>query len=136
MVSNTNDTGPGSLRSALSSVVPGPVTFAPGLTGTIVLTNGELRIGSDTTVIGPGRSNITVSGYMLSTNASRVLEIARGNVSLAGLTIANGNVTNVSGGGILNAGNLTMNGCTVSQNSVHGGDGGGLYNTGSLTVSN
>ena len=58
VVTNTSDSGIGSLRQAIlnANANPGPDTidFAPGLSGTIVLTSGELQITNDVTIVGPG----------------------------------------------------------------------------------
>src|SRR5262245_59608038 len=72
-VTNLNDAGAGSLRQAiLDTDSGGAVDFQPGLSGTITLTTGELAIGKDLTLAGPGASVLTVSGN----HASRVFDIA------------------------------------------------------------
>ena len=55
-VINTNDSGPGSLRQALADANDGDtINFDPALNGqTINLTSGELVIGKDITIDGPG----------------------------------------------------------------------------------
>ena len=66
-VTNLLDSGPGSLRDAIASTPAGGVVdFQPGLTGTITLTTGELTIGNDLTVNGPGAGVLTVSGNQAS----------------------------------------------------------------------
>jgi hypothetical protein len=63
VVSNLNDSGAGSLRAAIGSAnaTPGPniVTFAPGLTGTIVLTS-QIAISGPTEIVGPGANLLTI----------------------------------------------------------------------------
>src|SRR5512135_2171384 len=58
VVTNLGDGGDGSLRQAiaLSNSTPGPneIAFAPGLSGTITLTSGELQITDDVRIVGPG----------------------------------------------------------------------------------
>ncbi|HEX7273417.1 MAG TPA: choice-of-anchor Q domain-containing protein [Casimicrobiaceae bacterium] len=66
-VTNLNDRGAGSLRSAIASAnatAPGPnlVNFAPGLTGTIVLTTGQIQISRSVVIQGPGADNLTIDG--------------------------------------------------------------------------
>ncbi len=140
-VMNLLDSGPGSLRQAiLDTPSGGTVDFQPGLTGTITLTSGELLIGQDLTIAGPGASVITVSGN----NASRVFDIgAAATVGVSGLTVANGNVVDGNGGGISNNGTLTVSACIVTDNTAlddtgldNNGNGGGISNSGTLTVSN
>ncbi len=132
-VTNLDDAGAGSLRQAiLDTPAGGTVDFQPGLSGTITLTTGELAIAKNLTVAGPGAGVIAVSGN----NASRVFSIAATfTVTLSGLTITGGRVTELGGGGIYNGGALTVTGSTISGNSGFGGGGGGIYNAGTLTVS-
>ncbi|MEP7338913.1 MAG: hypothetical protein ABI977_14355, partial [Acidobacteriota bacterium] len=106
------------------------INFAPNVTGTITLTAGELMISQALTITGPGAGSLTISGNQ----ASRVFNIAAGNfdVTLSGLTIANGQVKGVDvnpiagngeGGGIRNAsiGTVEIANCTISGNSAIGG---------------
>jgi hypothetical protein len=141
-VTNLADAGPGSLRDAFAtSPAGGTVDFQPGLSGTITLSSGTLAITQDLNVAGPGADVISVSGN----NLFQVFNIApRITVTLAGLTIVNGNNPNGEGGGIGNSGTLTITDCTLSQNfagiaaspnaSGIGGSGGGIDNSGTLTV--
>jgi hypothetical protein len=60
-VTNLNDSGPGSLRQAIVDATPAEtIDFA--VTGKITRTSGELVINKDLTLIGPGATNLTVSG--------------------------------------------------------------------------
>jgi hypothetical protein len=55
-VTNTSDTGAGSLRVAIALAASGDtITFAPDVRGTIVLTSGELRIEKHLTIAVPAR---------------------------------------------------------------------------------
>jgi hypothetical protein len=132
-VMNLNDSGFGSLRQAIIDTPSGGiVNFQSGLSGTITLTSGELAIGKDLNIVGPGSSVITVSGD----HASPVFDIAATEtVAISGLTIANG--TGVDGGGILNDGTLTLSDSTVEGNTA-AIIGGGISNhaTGMLTINN
>src|SRR5262250_1653101 len=59
-VTNTNDSGPGSLRQALANANNGDtINFA--VTGTISLFNGELLIGKNVTIAGPGANQLTIN---------------------------------------------------------------------------
>ena len=98
-VTNLSDHDPGSLRDAIATTPDGgTVDFQAGLTGTIILTSGELAINENLTIEGPGASVITVSGN----KASRVFAIANFTVAISGLTITDGSVTDSDGGGIYN----------------------------------
>ena len=141
-VMNINDSGSGSLRQAIADAASGDtIHFAGNVTGTIVLTSGELAIDKSLTIQGPGTNVLTVSGN----NISRVFNIAAGdfNVTFSGLTIANGRaVSNLIaiGGGIYNKSTGTLNilNSKLTGNSAigtGGGEGsgswgGGIFNEG------
>jgi hypothetical protein len=118
-VTNTNDSGPGSLRQAIADATDGD-TINFSVTGTIGLTSGELLVAKNITISGPGAQNLAVNGNAKST----VFHVAPGEtVTISGLTIINGYTTD-SGGGIHNDhAALTLNNCTVTGNQ-----GGGIYN--------
>ena len=81
-VTNTDDSGPGSLREALAQAqatdADDQITFAPSVTGTILLTSGELDV-----VVGASSGNLTIEGPgsdVLAVDAggqSRVLDVQR-----------------------------------------------------------
>src|SRR4029078_11949360 len=61
-VTNTNDSGPGSLRQALIDAQDGnTIAFDLSLPATISLTSGELFINKSITVSGPGANLLTVA---------------------------------------------------------------------------
>jgi hypothetical protein len=127
-VTNTDDSGPGSLRQALADANDGDtITFA--VTDTIRLTSGELLVDKSITISGPGAASIAVDGN----TQSRVFHIGPGKTdSISGLTIINGNVAFENGGGILNDhAMLTMDSCAVQYSSAQYDYGGGVYNDGS-----
>jgi hypothetical protein len=136
-VLNLNDSGAGSLRQAiLDAPAGGTVDFQSGLTGTIVLTSGELAIGKDLTIDGPGAGVITVSGN----NASRVFDITGSIVVITGLTVTHGSATagdgniDTGGGGIFIAqqSQVTITDCMITANAA--GIGGGIDAIGSLSI--
>lgn len=65
-VSNTNDSGAGSLREAINqanaNAGPDTITFASSVTGTINLTSSSLYIQDSVQIQGPGASVLTVDG--------------------------------------------------------------------------
>src|SRR5262245_49605268 len=114
-VTNLLDSGPGSLRAAVTAANTHPgadvVTFQHGLHGTITLTSGQLNVTDSVTINGPSAAQLAVSGN----NASRVFDISSGvTATLSGLTISHGRAT--TGGGIDNAGNLTVSNSTLVNN--------------------
>src|SRR5215472_795831 len=86
LVTNTNDSGSGSLRNALTIANDGDTIDATGVSGTILLTSGELQINHNVTINGPGAGNLAVNGNA----ASRVFENFASNVTISGFTITNG----------------------------------------------
>ena len=118
-VTNTNDSGPGSLRQALADVNDGDtITFA--VTGTIALTSGELTVDDNVTISGPGPDLLGVSASALQ--GDRVFHVMEGHVvTLEGLTISGG-----SDGGIYNyQSTLSVHNCIVRDNQ--GDQGAGIY---------
>src|SRR6201987_6421652 len=85
-VTNTNDSGPGSLRDALAVANDGDTIDATGVSGTILLTSGELQINNSVTINGPGAGNLAVNGNA----TSRVFHNFASNVTISGFTIING----------------------------------------------
>ena len=135
VVTNTHDSGAGSLRQAIL-VAPGgsTISFANSLKGqTIVLTSGELSISQNLNIAGPGAASLAVSGG----GSSQVLDVASGaNVTISGLTITDGFSTDGFGGGIVNSGSLTLKNSAVTGNRADAFfiAGGGIYNNGNLTI--
>jgi len=124
-VTNTNDSGPGSLRQALVDANDGD-TIAFTVTGTIGLTSGGLLIAKNVTISGPGPKKLSIDGNQ----AIFVFGVFPGkSVTIFGLTIRNAE----AGAGVWNEqGTLTVSDCAVTDNSY-----GGLFNDqGTLNVNN
>src|SRR5579871_2583721 len=125
-VLNTLDNGTGSLRQAIldanANLGADVIHFAPGVTGTITLTSGELDIIDDVDLQGPGSGVVTVSGN----NASLVFRVSA-KATISGLTITRGSSSN--GGGIYNTGTLT-----VENSTFDGNTGATVYNPGFAVV--
>ena len=149
-VINTNDSGPGSLRAAITTanMDGGDDTITFAVTGTIMLTaaNGPLTITAPMTIQGPGAARLALDGgntggSIATTNTAngiQVLTISGGTadqpVAIVGLTIQHGGNADTIGGGLLNnGGTATITGCTFTGNSAFVG--GGLANgSGSMTI--
>lgn len=136
-VTNSNDTGAGSLRQAITDVqagtATGPVDFAAGVTGTINIASALPTINTNIAISGPGAAVLTVRRSGVGNY--RIFNVNAGTVSISGLTIANGNPGATSGGGIQNIGTLTVSDCMFTNN-IAGAYGAGIYNVGALNVSN
>jgi hypothetical protein len=131
-VTNTNDSGPGSLRQALADANDGD-TINFTVTGTIALTSGELVVDKSVTISGPGPTLLAVWGYVTLNAGFRVFHVTPNHtMTIGGLTISEGS------GGIYNdQGTLTVNNCAVIYNYANGGDGGGVNNaSGTLIIIN
>jgi hypothetical protein len=117
-VTNTNDSGPGSLRQALSDAHDGDIiNFA--VTGTIGLTSAELVIDNSVTISGPGPDVLAVSGVSRQFTVFHVMP--NHIVTIEGLTVSDGR------GGVWNDhATLTVSYCTVTSNL--GGRGAGILN--------
>src|SRR6478752_3663982 len=106
-VTNTNDSGPGSLRQALVDSQDGDtIDFDPSLKGqTISLTSAELVSNKSIIISGPGPNLLTVSRAQ-NAPPFRVFHLVPGHsVTIQGLTISNGIAPEFScGGGILDEG--------------------------------
>ena len=133
-VTSLADAGPGSLRDAISLANTSGETILFDVTGTIVLTGGELQIRHAMTIDGAGQ-DVTVSGNGMS----RVFDVAGGTsanpmiVSIANIMIVGGFVaaddpSSIAGGGIRNSAQLTLGQVTLSGNSA--GLGGAVANVG------
>ena len=132
-VTNTKDSGAGSLRDAIASAAAGDtINFSSSIGNPkITLTSGQLVIRKDVTIDG-GNRKITISGN----NSSRVIRLENfTNATLKNLIVANGRVfggeqyseTTNSGAGIQtgNSSTLTLENCEVNNNVA--GFGGGIY---------
>jgi len=126
VVTNSADSGPGTLRSAITNAASGAViTFDPSLSGATITLSNTLTINTNLTIDAsalPGGLQINGNGSVQIVNVASNIT-----VFLNSLTITNGYSTyNV--GGIDNEGALTLNNCTVSGNSATNGNAGGIVN--------
>ena len=128
-VTNTNDSGAGSLRDAVTQANGaggGTISFQQATFGTtqqtITLTSGEIELTQTMSITGPSPGVIISGG-----NSSRILKVTAGVVTLDHLRLDNGNsnfdggALNISGVGTV----VTMTDVAVS-NSDAAGVGGGI----------
>src|SRR6478609_10181657 len=115
LVTNTNDSGPRSLRQALTIANDGD-TIGFALTGTISLTSGELVIDKNITISGPGPGVLTVARDQQAADF-RIFNILPSHTAeIDGLTITGGSLVG-NGGGIYIAGSLTAINSTIRGNT-------------------
>jgi predicted outer membrane repeat protein len=146
-VTNTANSGPGSLRQAIldANAAAGADTIVFSslfdTPQTITLTSGDLAItdsvNANVTITGPGSMLLTISGN----NASKIFTIAETpTVTISGVRLTGGNGVGTTpgnnfGGAIYSEGTLTLTNVVITGNTCTG-DGGGVYSGGgdSLTV--
>ena len=147
LVTNTNDSGVGSLRQAVlnANALGGSptITFDTGVTGTITLTSGSMTISSALTIQGPGANVLAVNGG----GTDRIFfVIGNSSKTIRGLTLTNGHAVggdnNGGGGAIFHAGggpmsnaSLTLDSCAITRSTADT-FGGGILNFETLIVLN
>jgi large repetitive protein len=102
-VTNTNDSGPGSLRQAIADAVSGDViTFNSSLAGGGIGLNSQLSITKNLTIYGSGLNlPIVLSGG----DATRIMQVDYpAQVTISGLILQNGFATSGNGGAVYNTG--------------------------------
>lgn len=132
LVTNTNDSGAGSLRQTIADATANTVIgFAPALSGaTIVLTSGPLALNTILTIDG---STLAVALTVSGNQTQGIFTLSNSSViTLTRLTLSNGKSN--YGGAIYNGGTLTLDRVTLSANQSL--NGGALYNVGSATILN
>ena len=98
LVTNLNDAGAGSFRTAVANAFPGD-TVRFTVTGTIAITTGTVTYNKDLVIDGPGEELLTLDGG----DALIPLEATGGSTWMSGLTIANGRdpyASQTAGGGM------------------------------------
>lgn len=97
---------------------------------------GDLDIIADMSIIGPGADRATIDGNGLVTGDRTFHVLVATQVTIAGLTIRDGDAPDY-GGGICNSGVLTVTASTLSGNVARGellAGGGAIYNRGTMTL--
>jgi hypothetical protein len=158
VVTNLNDSGPGSLRAAIAAPVaphdPHLISFAAGVRGQITLTSPLNVQGSDIVIIeGPGIAGIRLSGG----DNSRVFEVGENAaLELIDVTVSHGRAVGRAvagraerggtgeGGAILNLGQTVLKNTVLTDNAAIGGEsahgpggagyGGAILNRGQLWI--
>lgn len=129
-VTNTNDTGAGSLRQAIADASDGDtITFSAALSGQTISLASQIEIEDDVTIDG---SNLQYQVQVIASKYVRLFLID----SLAIVTINQivmGSSYSSDGGIIISHGDLT-----ITNSTLAGGEatyfGGAIYNSGTLTV--
>lgn len=156
VVTNINDSGPGSLRQAIEDVCTGgKITFEPSLSGQTITLASRLEIKRDLTL---DASTLASSLIISGNNSVSVMQVEPditvtlnhltlkdafsswgaltnlGNLTLVNSTISD-SVSDYYGGAISNFGTLNIQNGSIVNNSA-AENGGGIYNEGTLTLTN
>ena len=147
-VTNTNDSGAGSLRQAIANANSGDtITFNSSLANqTITLTSGQLEINKNLTIDGKNSRGLTISGN----NASRVIDLQLTpsfqptSLTVNNLTVADGKTTVAdeegAGAGIRAAqdSTLVVKNTKFFNNTAGGLGGGAIYSAerSNVTITN
>ena len=146
-VTNTNDSGPGSLREAIDAAnaanANDSIVDASNVSGTIQLQSALPPITAPMEIKGPGAKLLTISGDKNGNGQNEFGDVRPfsinnngGDVLLSGVTVSGGYVLAGSGGGIANgSGNLTIQDCIIKDNYSDGASGGGgISSSSDLTI--
>ncbi len=144
-VTNTNDSGAGSLRQAVldANASAGADTIAfSGISGQTITLASQITITDDITIDGDmngdNKADVTISGN----NASRIFSVTGTGTDLAlqSLTLTNGASVTGSGGAVqlsTSTGTLSISDTTISNSSVTGFRGGAVSSSGgAITITN
>ena len=137
IVTNTADSGPGSLRTAILNAAPGDtITLDPSLAGQTITLTTQLSIDKNLTIHGSGLNPpVVLSGG----NTTRIMQISfTAQVTISGITFTQG-ASPDSGGAIdvIHTASVTLENSALNQNQAAGSGGAiALTGTGSITVVN
>jgi 6-phosphogluconolactonase (cycloisomerase 2 family) len=140
-VTNTNDSGAGSLRQAVLDANTdggGVIIFEPtffAVPRTILLTTGQISLLSNIIISSPAPGRLTIQVAGTASAVNRAFNVGTGATAfLTGLTLTGGNVLN-PGGAIFNSSLLTLSNCVITGNTA-ASVGGGIRNQGASAVLN
>jgi len=140
-VTNTNDSGAGSLRDTLAiAAASDTINFDASLAGTTIHLASTITLSQDVTIDGSALTvPVTISGDSNSDGVGdvQILNINSGvTVVLDSLIFAKGRATSNTSGAIEDAGTLTINNSTFADNYADNG-GGAIFSYGPiLTITN
>ena len=127
-VTSTLDSGPGSLRQAVSDSNVGD-TVLISAPMTVTLTSGQIIISHALVISGVAEGDALP--VIVGSAVSRTFQINTNvNVILSSLRVNSATCSGCAGGAIYSRGRLTVMNSVFDSNSAPGGDGGAIYNDG------
>ena len=131
-VTNTNDSGAGSLRQALvDACVSGTINFDPSLSGATIRLSSQLEPAEVTIDGSTLASRLTISGDTDGNGTGDTRVFSATNVTFDSLIITQGDAGVNDGGGISGNG-ITVKNCILSENRA--ANGGGISSSSYLTL--
>jgi hypothetical protein len=129
-VTSTLDSGPGSLRQAVSDSNVGD-TVLVSAPMTVTLTSGQIIISHALVISGVAEGDALP--VIAGSAVSRTFQINTNvNVILSSLRVNSATCSGCAGGAIYSRGRLTVMNSVFDSNSAPGGDGGAIYNDGGM----
>ena len=134
---NTADSGPGSLRDALTQV-----NSSPDPSGDFInVPAGTITLASALPILNNSATNLTISGAgarataISGADAYRIFDVEDGMIAISGLTITHGNVSDGGAGLFAEGGTTTVSDSAFTANADTGSQGGAVYvNGGEVTL--
>lgn len=134
LVTNTNDTGAGSLRDVVTTLAPlETIAFDPAYfaTARAIALSSPITLPRSLTLTGPGKTLLTITGA-----ATRLFAPGSHAVTLTDMTLQQFNDTTAPGGSIMNTtGDLTLLRCRVIGSNFSGSSLGGAFRVSGATAS-
>lgn len=130
IVTNTNDSGTGSLRKAIECAAHGDtITFAPAVVGqTIHLTSGPIEVNKNIHILQTPVTGVTVS------SAAKTWQVNSGLTELQHINIKAGCIISYYGTGICNYGDMILRDVTILQDADPSCGAASVYNLGGMVI--
>jgi hypothetical protein len=126
---NTADSGAGSLRDALTQINASPDPSGD----TIEIPAGTITLGSALPTLDNAATSLTITGAgarataISGADAYRVFHVTDGTITITGVTITHGNVSDGGAGLLAEGGTTTVNDSAFLANADTGSQGGAIY---------
>ncbi|HEV2993709.1 MAG TPA: right-handed parallel beta-helix repeat-containing protein, partial [Acidimicrobiia bacterium] len=137
-VTTSNDTGPGSLRTALTTA--SGVASAQTICIDTTQVTAAITLASDFPALSAGTGALTIDGNGATVNGNGhvvLSDLSSASLTVDSLTITGATAGTLGGGGIGSTGALTVTNSTITSNTDNSGaGGGGIFSATSVSVTN